>query len=153
MLYEVITGFQGAGFANVAGGMDYGFQGAGFGNFCGNGSVNFQGAGFMNVAGSVKGIQAAGFMNIAGYVKGVQAAGFINICDSIDGVPIGFINIVKKNGYHKIELAGSELMYASASWKMGVQKLYNIYTIGKPFGPANSFLLGWGFGSESYNFV
>lgn len=154
---------QAAGFANFVEGLNYGIQGAGFGNFCLEGNVNLQGAGFMNVANrvtggqgagfmniaeEVNGIQGAGFMNIASHVKGVQLAGFLNICDSIEGVPIGFISIVKHNGYRKLELSSSELMYAAASWKMGVRKLYNIYSVGLPYGGSNSVLLGWGFGTE-----
>ncbi|MFZ5942248.1 MAG: hypothetical protein ACOYXB_16905 [Bacteroidota bacterium] len=157
------TVVQGSGFANIAGGTSYGIQGAGFGNFSGEGNINLQGAGFinladrvtggqgagfMNIAREVRGIQGSGFMNIAGYVRGVQATGFINICDSIDGVPIGFISIVKHGGYRRLEVNASELMYAAVSWKMGVKRLYNIFTIGKPFGPANSWLYGWGLGSE-----
>ncbi len=154
---------QGTGFANIAGGTNYGIQGAGFGNYCAEGNINVQGAGFMNVAdrvtggqgagfmniaGEVTGIQGAGFMNIAGYVKGVQAAGFINICDSIDGVPVGFMSIVKHGGYHSLEVSTSELMYAAVSWKMGVRRLYNVFTLGKPAGPVGNWLYGWGFGTE-----
>jgi len=143
-----VTGLQAAGFINVAGGFSQGVQAAGFGNVSGNGPVNLQAAGFFNVADSVQGLQAAGFINVAGTVEGVMAAGFINVCDSIDGVPIGFINIVRKNGYRSLELSVSETQYASVSFRMGVERLYTIYSFGKPFGPTDRWMYGFGLGTQ-----
>lgn len=145
---DTMVGIQGAGFVNVAGGFNKGVQGAGFGNIAGRGKVNVQGAGFFNLAEEVEGIQAAGFINVASYVRGIQAAGFINICDSIDGVPLGIINIVKYNGYRRFELAVSETQYANASFKLGVSRLYTIFSVAKPVGPASRWMFGAGLGSE-----
>ena len=83
------------------------------------------------------------------YGSVVQIAGFINVCDSIDGVPIGFINVVKKNGYRHFDFSISETQYFNFSYKMGVRHFYNIYSIGKPPGPGNRWLFGFGFGGET----
>ena len=85
---------------------------------------------------------------MADNVKGVQVAGFINVCDSIDGVPIGFINIVRKNGYRHFVFSMSETQYFNISYTMGVRKLYNIYSFGKISGPASRWMYGVGLGSE-----
>ena len=123
-------------------------QAAGFGNVAGGGDTHFQGAGFFNVAEKIKGAQVAGFMNIADTVKGVQMAGFLNICDSIEGVPVGFISYVKQNGYRHFGFTVSEVQYANLTYKMGVKRLYNIYSFGKPFGPGSRWMFGGGLGTE-----
>lgn len=143
-----MTGLQTAGFLNIAGASDRGIQAAGFGNVSGGGTTFFQGAGFFNVAERVKGLQAAGFLNVAGHVKGVQLSGFINVCDSIDGVPIGVFSVVKKNGYRKLAFSVSEVQYANLSFRMGVSQFYNIFSFGKPFGPAGRWMYGYGLGTE-----
>lgn len=141
-------GFQGAGFMNIAGHSINGVQAAGFGNVAGGGDVHFQGAGFFNVSERVNGAQLGGFMNVGGVVRGAQIAGFLNICDSIQGVPIGFINVVKKNGYREFEFTVSEVQYANLAFRMGVKHLYNIYSFGKPIGPGSRWMFGGGLGSR-----
>jgi hypothetical protein len=91
----------------------------------------------------------AGFANIARHVRGAQMAGFLNVCDSIDGVPIGFINVVKKNGYRHFDVSISESQYFNFSYRMGVRHFHNIYSIGKPSGPGNRWLFGFGIGGET----
>lgn len=145
---DTLTGFQGAGFVNVSGKSENGVQAAGFGNVVSKGHANFQGAGFFNVADEIEGAQAAGFVNVAGKVKGVQFAAFLNICDSIEGVPLALISVVKQNGYRKFSFSVSEVQYANLSYKMGVKNLYNIYSFGKPFGPASRWMFGGGLGAE-----
>jgi len=145
---DSLEGFQGAGFINVAGAGNKAVQAAGFGNVIGGGPTHFQGAGFFNVAEEVEGAQVAGFLNVAGKVKGVQLAGFLNVCDSIDGVPLALISVVKKNGYRKIGFAASEVQYANLSFKMGVKKLYTIYSFGKPMGSGSRWMFGGGLGTE-----
>jgi hypothetical protein len=144
--------FQGAqltGFLNVTGIDTKGFQGAGFGNVSAKRTTGAQAAGFFNVAGEIsRGAQLAGFINVAGKVKGVQMAGFLNVADSLDGIPIGFINVVVKNGYRKFEFSFSETQYANFSYRMGVRKLYNIYSFSKPAGPGTRWLFGFGLGGE-----
>jgi len=142
------SGAQIAGFYNVNGTHASGFQGAGFVNVAGGNVKGAQAAGFVNVAEEVKGAQVAGFVNVAGTVKGFQGAGFLNVCDSIDGVPLAFISVVKKNGYRKFGFNISEVQYASLSFKMGVSKLYNIYSFGKPIGPGSRWMFGGGLGTQ-----
>ncbi len=141
-------GVQAAGFMNIAGITGTSVQAAGFGNVSGEGSAKFQVSGFFNVADEVEGAQIAGFINVAGNVKGVQVAGFINICDSINGVPVGFINIVKKNGFRAFEISVSEVQYLNLSYRMGVEKLYTIYSFGKPIGNMNRWMYGAGLGTQ-----
>lgn len=145
---DTVKGLQGAGFMNIARGFDDGIQAAGFANVAVEGKVNVQASGFINRADEVEGIQAAGFANVAGYVKGVQAAGFINVCDSIDGVPIGFINIVKHGGLRQLEFSASDARYFALTYKMGVDKLYTFYTLGKAMSPSSRWLYGIGLGSR-----
>jgi len=145
---DSLQGFQGAGFVNVSIKAKKGVQAAGLGNVTGSGHSHFQGAGFFNIADEVEGAQVAGFVNVAGKVKGLQLAGFLNICDSIEGVPLAFISVVKQNGFRKFSFSVSEIQYANLSYKMGVKHLYNIYSFGKPFGPASRWMFGGGFGGE-----
>lgn len=123
-----MLGWQAAGFSNTATGSVTGAQLAGFANFSKDQMKGAQIAGFMNVTSNTEGLQMAGFMNVAKKVKGVQL-GFLNIADSVDGVPIGFISIVRR-GYHKFEIGASESLFANASFKLGVEHFYNIFTVG-----------------------
>ena len=159
-----VKGFQGAGFGNIAEGNTRGAQIAGFFNVAGKyergaqlagfvnvsgGLLNAQLSGFCNTAREIDGAQMAGFINVAGNVRGLQMAGFINVCDSIDGVPIGFINVVKKNGYRHFDFSVSETQYFNFSYRMGVRHFHNIYSIGKPAGPGNRWLFGFGMGGQA----
>jgi len=136
-----------AGFCNVVKDRVDGIQLAGFANVNGNDARALQIAGFTNlVRNDFTGTQVSGFLNIARNVKGVQI-GFINICDSIEGIPIGFLSIAK-NGYKAWEIWGNESLNAGASFKIGVKKFYNIFSLGvHPFGP--NFLWGYGYGIGS----
>lgn len=135
---------QGAGFLNVSENIA-GVQGAGFANVS-KSMKGIQGAGFANVAQDVQGIQASGFINVAKNVKGLQVAGFINVCDSIEGLPIGFISVVKKNGYRNIEVSTSEWSPVQLTYRMGIEKLYNVYTVSMLPGGFKTVALGFGFG-------
>lgn len=138
------TYLQAAGFANVASDLK-GVQGSGFANVARD-LKGVQGSGFANIARDITGVQASGFVNVARNVKGVQAAGFINICDSIDGIPIGFISIVKKGGYRNFEVSTSEWSPVQLTYRMGIEKFYNVYTLSKLNGDWDRFALGFGFG-------
>jgi len=48
---------------------------------------------------------------------------FINICDSIDGVPVGFINVVRTNGYRDFVFSLSETQYANIILYYGCQEI------------------------------
>ena len=143
--YEVVNVIQAAGFANIAVKGKSKTQAAGFANISDD-IKGIQAAGFANVANNVNGVQAAGFINVARNVKGLQLAGFINVCDSIDGIPISFISIVRRNGYRNFEFSTSEWAPMQISYRMGVPKLYNIYSLSKLPKQWNSYALGFGFG-------
>ncbi|MBN1181369.1 MAG: hypothetical protein JXB49_03715 [Bacteroidales bacterium] len=138
-----ITGGQAAGFFNLAGDLSGG-QGAGFYNQAKD-ITGGQVAGFVNIANDVEGGQAAGFINLAKNVKGFQIAGFLNICDSIDGVPIAVVNIVRKNGYRKIEISSDETFYFNTAFKMGVEKFYTFINLGMHLDEGNNYY-SYGFG-------
>jgi len=139
-----VNGIQGSGFANIAKNTK-GIQGAGFINVARD-MKGVQGSGFANAAHDVEGVQAAGFINVARNVKGLQASGFINICDSIEGIPIGFISIVKKGGYRNFEVSTSEWSPVQLTYRMGIEKFYNVYSLSKLAGSWDRYALGFGFG-------
>jgi len=141
------AGAQIAGFANISRQADSTMQLAGFANVLVRGEKNSQAAGFLNVGEDISGLQAAGFANIAKNVTGIQVAGFINIADSIQGIPLGFINVVRKNGYSGFEISGSDFNYFQFIYKMGTPWLYNIYSAGKPMGDLNRWTIGLGIGT------
>jgi hypothetical protein len=144
------TGIQTAGFANVDGGSVKGLMGAGFINVNKDSLTGFQVAGFGNICGGdVRGIQASGFINTAKKVKGMQI-GIINIADSVEGLPIGLLSIVKKNGYRRFDIYGTEALYANMAFKMGVRSFYNIFTAGAQLkGDKFRFGTGYGIGGEA----
>ncbi|MDF9794808.1 hypothetical protein OKW21_000071 [Catalinimonas alkaloidigena] len=132
---------QAAGFGNFTSGDMSGGQLSGFINY--SHDANVQLAGFMNVAsGDVEGFQGSGFINLARNVKGAQL-GVFNVADSVDGIPIGFLSIVRKNGYRRLEVWGSETLHANVGFKIGVEKFYNIFAFGSQFAAES---LRWGFG-------
>lgn len=149
-----LFGSQIAGFGNVAWGGKSAVQFAGLFNI--SAKAQFQIAGFFNSAQSVDGAQVGG-LNIAKNVKGVQMGvvnttkeleglqiglinhaqkarglmlGLINIADSIKGAPIGLINIVNKNGYNRIEVFSTDVMYVNLGAKFGFERYYHILQIG-----------------------
>ncbi|MGB3589931.1 MAG: secretin and TonB N-terminal domain-containing protein, partial [Tunicatimonas sp.] len=135
---------QASGFTNIALGHLKGGQFTGFGNYAHN-VDGVQIAGFANIAsGDVRGFQGSGFINVARNVKGVQLSVF-NVADSIDGVPIGFLSIVRKNGYRALEVWGGETMHANVAFKIGVRKFYNIFSFGSQFADTD-FRYGVGYG-------
>ena len=140
---DTIRGVQLAGFSNALHGPMYGPQISGFANFTSKNVEGVQIAGFANVAlGTNEGGQIAGFMNFAGNLKGVQVS-FINIADTVSaGAPFGFFSFVRK-GYHPFELSADELFPVNLTFKTGVHRLYNIFTIGFS---NNRFTGGYGFG-------
>ena len=148
VLPKVTNSVQIAGFGNVSRELDSTFQIAGFANISEQGIKNSQISGFFNASEDIDGMQIAGFANVAGTVKGFQLAGFVNVCDSIDGVPLAFISIVKKNGYRSFELSTSDFSYVQLSYKMGIPRLYTIYSLSKPTGPFSRWTYGGGLGTR-----
>ena len=141
-----MRGWQAAGFTNVSSKSITGAQLSGFGNFSRDSVDGAQIAGFINVAKDIEGAQIAGFVNVAKKVKGTQI-GFINIAKSVDGIPIGFLSIVK-NGYYRFEFGASESLFANASFKVGVPRFYNIFTVGyKQLDDVTYWSYGYGIGT------
>lgn len=153
-----IRGAQLAGIGNIAGGKMKGAQLAGIGNisFSSNG---LQGAGIGNISESVQGAQLAGIGNVSEYVDGAQIAGIFNVARTVSGVQIGLLNIadtvkngipigmlsIVRDGYREFEIAFSEGLNTSASFKIGVNEFYNIFSIGTQF-LSNHFRWGVGYG-------
>ncbi|MFA8343826.1 MAG: LA_2272 family surface repeat-containing protein [Rhodothermaceae bacterium] len=88
-----------------------------------------------------------GIINFAKKLNGVQI-GLINISNSSEeGLPIGFINIVKK-GYYAIELSGNETIYGNLTYKMGVKRFYSLFKFGySEYNDKSIYNVGFGFGS------
>ena len=96
--------------------------------------------------GDVNGIQAAGFVNTAKKVNGLQL-GFINLNDTVEnGLALGFLTFSKK-GYRAVEISANESFYANLSFRTGLKKFYNIFTVGlQPVGNQLNWGLGYGVG-------
>jgi hypothetical protein len=155
MALDSAYGVQVAGTVNYTRYMQ-GVQVAGLVNYAGKGTtwqlsglVNYSGeraklqiASLVNKANTVHTWQISGLINEAKHVKGGQL-GIINLAGTCDGVPIGLLSFVK-NGYHKIEVYGDEVLHTQLAFRTGVQKFHNILTAGiRP--ESNKYTL-WGFG-------
>ncbi|MEO6302515.1 MAG: STN and carboxypeptidase regulatory-like domain-containing protein [Bacteroidia bacterium] len=173
-----MNGIQAAGFANVNLGKTKGVQLTGFLNFCKDSLKGVQAVGYVNYAKNVEGVQASGFINysartlkgvqVTGFVNhakevdGMQLAGFVNhahkvngfqvavlnISDSCNGLPIGVLSFVK-HGLHQVEFSGDELFYGNVSFRTGVNKFYNIVSIGTDLNSSNPlWTVGYGLGTS-----
>lgn len=160
-----MSGFQAAGLLNLHKGSSSGFQLAGLTNIgtrdmkgvqitglTNIASRDFNGcqiAGLANItAGDMKGSQISGIVNIARNVNGFQLS-LINIADTVKkGVPLGLFSIVK-DGYRVLEFEVNETYYMNLTYKMGIKRLYNIFTVG--FSPvANKSIWSPGIGLGTY---
>lgn len=145
---DSFDGVQLSGFVNVIAKSAEAVQICGFGNAAGDEFTGLQLAGFGNIAGRISGGQIAGFINLAERVDGFQL-GFINYADSISGIPIGFLSIVR-DGYRRFEIGGSDALHVNASFRIGVPKLYNIFSAGLHLiSPQPVWGIGYGIGTES----
>ena len=168
-----VNGMQTAGFVNYAQKLR-GVQLSGFSNFAGRGTgsqitgaVNIsqsfsknQLSGFLNVADTVDQTQIAGFLNVAKEVNGMQLSSFLNVAKRVDGAQISIINIADtcsgvsiglisyvRKGYHRFEISADELINVNLSYKLGVSRFYNIFTVGISPGANKLATLGYGFGT------
>jgi hypothetical protein len=154
-----------AGLANITLGEINGVQVAGFLNYSQQKMQNIQASGFMNISkddangvqvagatnivnGDLSGVQISGLLNVAKKVKGFQL-GVVNVADTIEsGIPIGILSIAK-NGFREMEISVGEGINAQASFKIGVDKFYNIFVIGtQMIGSEYSWGLGYGIGTH-----
>jgi hypothetical protein len=160
------TGFQSAGLVNRVSGDLAAVQMAGLFNMTsgqvkgsqisGLGSVastveGLQMSGIINTAREVDGSQISGLINTTGKLKGLQL-GVFNFADSVEsGVPLGFLSVVRKNGYRKLEIGTGDAFHTQASFKMGVPRFYNIFSLGyqAEVGEQDQILaLGYGVGTQ-----
>jgi len=126
---KYISGLQASGIGNLVRGNMEGVQLAGIFNYT-KGFNGLHAAGIGNIArGPVEGLQIAGIFNYAKKLKGVQI-GLVNIVDSSDGYSIGLFNLVRKNGYHRLEIYSDEMLDINLAWKSGNHKLYTIFLAG-----------------------
>jgi hypothetical protein len=103
--------------------------------------------GFVNTASRRAEAAQVGYVNATKSLKGVQI-GFVNYADTIEsGMPIGFLSIVRRGGYHALELSVTEMYPINLSYKIGVSKLYS--TLNLSYNPSNekSVAIGAGLGS------
>lgn len=174
MVHQNITGTQ-VGFVNLAGGYVHGWQigfvnstprdvfGAqvgfinvssdsvtggqvGFVNTCADSLTGTQ-IGFVNtVTHKANGFQV-GFVNTAKTLSGSQV-GFVNVVDSLErGVPIGFLSIVRKGGYHAVELSVTEMHPVNLAYKIGISRLYTTFNLSYNPNNEQALAFGAGFGS------
>jgi hypothetical protein len=103
--------------------------------------------GFINTSTKKTNAAQIGFVNTAKTLKGAQV-GFINLADSIEcGVPLGFISIVRKGGYHALELSLTEMHPINLSYKIGVSQLYTTFNFSYDPANAKNIAIGAGLGS------
>lgn len=141
--------FEFGGLYNINRQYTKGFQFAGLTNFTGEGRNSVQVAGLSNIARKGRvGFQLGGILNVAKKV-GTQV-GLINIADSVGGASIGLINIVKKNGKQEFEVGLSDAVNTYASFKLGTDRLYTIFSTGINYlyGEETQYAVGLGFGTE-----
>lgn len=143
------SGLQMAGVYNHAVDTVRGMQAAGVANFSNQKIYGWQIAGVGNIANrKINGVQIAGVFNYATHLKGVQI-GLINVSDSSDGYSIGLLNLVRKNGYHKISISTNEVTNVNVAIKTGSQKMYSaIYAGANLQNNQKLFSFGLGLGKD-----
>ncbi|WP_025762526.1 STN and carboxypeptidase regulatory-like domain-containing protein [Dyadobacter tibetensis] len=154
-----VVGFQYANALNITVGNFNGFQGSNLLNYTGKDFRGFQVAGVGNViVGNLYGHQISTVYNFANTVRSGRQIGIVNYADSSSTVPIGLFSWVHRNGYRRYEIASDEFNYFNTSFKTGMSRFYNIFTLGfnglqndRPLGSigygvgtARLFGRGWG---------
>ncbi|PWJ57252.1 hypothetical protein CLV98_108172 [Dyadobacter jejuensis] len=154
-----VTGFQFASVLNVTLGDVYGFQGSNVINYTGKNFRGWQVAGIGNVVvGHLNGYQLSPVYNFAGTVRSGHQIGMVNFADSSATVPFGMFSYVRRNGYRRYEVSIDEFNYFNATFKTGMPKFYNVFTMsfnglaahrpigsmGYGFGTARLWGRGWG---------
>lgn len=147
-----VEGTQVAGFVNTNKGNMYGTQISGFANVVHGDGKSVQLAGFGNFcSGELVGSQISGLFNYAKTMHGIQV-GLINWSDSCTGIPIGLFSFSKK-GYHKIEASFDEMRQTQLSFRLGVQKLHNLFNVGADLTNRLNGLWNFGYGVGSYHHI
>ncbi len=164
IVLDSFDGLQAAGFVNIIGkDAKKAIQMAGFSNIASENYIGLQVAGFNNfVRKDYKGSQISGFINtVSGTLSGLQISvinftkkannvvqiGVVNVAGEAQNLlPIGVLSFVRKGGYKCLELSTDEVNLANLSFKTGVNRLYNILTVGYNFGQTKSPLFSYGYG-------
>ena len=106
-------------------------------------------AGIANISKEVSGASFGGVFNRTGTLRGFQF-GVVNVIDTIEsGASMAIINIVKKDFYNEWSLSIADYQNIGFSYKMGIQKLYTIFTAGANFMKDNLWVFGIGFGNRT----
>lgn len=155
-----VKGTQIAGIVNHTNGGVQGTQIAGICNSTLDSCRGLQIAGVANVVkGNLDGVQI-GLINVTSEeVKGTQI-GLINYSKKHSGVQFGLINItdtieggivfgllsISKNGYVRGEISTTEFYLTSLSLKLGIRKLYSVFSVGTQFIDGKDFNLAFSYG-------
>ncbi|WP_229253716.1 STN and carboxypeptidase regulatory-like domain-containing protein [Dyadobacter sp. NIV53] len=145
-----VTGFQYANVLNITLGNFVGFQGSNVINYTGKNFRGFQVSSVGNVVvGALNGYQLSAVYNYANTVRSGHQIGVVNYTDSTATVPFGLFSYVRSNGYRRYEFASNEFNYFNFSFKTGVSRFYNIFSLGFNALTANKPLgtIGYGFGT------
>ncbi|MBI3133458.1 MAG: hypothetical protein HYZ14_02175 [Bacteroidetes bacterium] len=140
-------GLQVAGINNVVADTLYGGQIAGIGNWARRGINRCQISGFANIAYVNQGAQVSGFYNYSNVNDGVQI-GLVNSSISGNGIALGLVSFCKE-GYRSTEISGNEVFPINLTFKTGVNKLYNSYTLGVHFIDRPRYGFGMGLGTKT----
>jgi hypothetical protein len=126
---DTLTGFQLSGVLNLSSekAQTKSWQLTGIANVSLGEMHGGQVAGIFNLSAKHHGIQT-GLINYSKKITGFQL-GLINVADTINGESLGLINI-SKNGLHKAEVFGSEVLYFSGGFKLGSPHLYTLFAAG-----------------------
>lgn len=98
-------------------------------NVCDSSDNACQIAGVVNISTNGKaGIQISPFVNYAKTIDGVQI-GLFNFSDTAKGLPIGLFSHVR-TGIHQLEYSSDEWFPFNFSYRTGIRKLHNFYSVG-----------------------
>ncbi len=145
----ITEGVELAGLFNINRKHMNGFQLGGLFNVTGESSDGVQLAGLFNVTiKEISGLQLSGLFNYAREMDGVQI-GLINVSGGEDVFPVGLLSF-SRNGYHKLELYGDEIIQTQMAFRTGVQHFHNIFSAGVDLTTRFDGLWCFGYGLGSY---
>lgn len=139
-------GLQISGINNVVMDTLYGGQIAGIGNWARRGVNRCQISGIVNIAYINTGIQLTGIYNHANTNNGFQL-GLINSCIKGSGTALGLVSYCQE-GYRATEFTVNEMTPVHINFKTGVNKLYNIYSLGAHVIDQPRYMVGLGLGTK-----
>lgn len=142
-----VKGLQLSGVSNICTESTNGLIISGVFNYSEKNSKGFQLSTANFSANEFNGLQL-GVFNHAKKLKGLQV-GVVNILgDGKNGIPVGIVSIVK-NGHFEFELTGSEVIYSTLSYKMGIKSFYTVYNAGySSYKNKPVYTFGIGFGGD-----